>query len=551
MLKLPEESKYRVQTMDGPVCGLIEKVKNRTYYRFKKIPYAKPPLGLLRFVPPVPIKPWIEELDCTQDSMTAARYWAQEKFVLEEDCLYIDICAPKNTSNKLLPILFFLGSYRFFYHMDPILDPKLMVNQEVIFVRCGFRLGPFGFLSINEFVAPGNNGLKDIVVALQWVQRNIKCFGGDPNNITIFGCSSGGSLVHYMMLSPMATGLFHKAIIQSASAMNNWSLEKNPIQPVLKLAKILGIAHTDVIEIVKELQKIPSKNIMEASEQLLTGGDFEDRPFDSLFKPCIEKEFEGIPIFLSKSPALILKSGKINKVPLIIGANSCEASFLEYVDNAFYENYEKINEHFSPMVPKSLADRTFSKKVGQKILNFYLDGEESLREDTKQQYVQIMSDYNFFYNINKTIKIHKQIAPESPIYYYVINYPGEWKVPKTLEFFNSSGHAAETPFLFEVTLDDGSVCKGSRDSMRIKYRIIKLWTNFAKFGNPTPDKNDPLLKITWDPVTSKDELNYLCINPNLTKGVNPFHDRMCFWDELHKEHKFLQIIAHFSDIGIL
>ncbi|CAK1598832.1 unnamed protein product [Parnassius mnemosyne] len=550
-MSLPDDSKYVVKTEEGPVCGYIDKVDGKSYYKFKKIPYARPPIGSLRFLPPLPIKPWDEELDCTQDAPLPFSYFVNNQIVGSEDCLYIEICTPKICTDKLLPVMFWIGGFSFICYMDSILDPKLIVEQDIVFVRCGYRMGPFGFLSINEFVAPGNNGLKDIVMALQWIQRNIRAFGGDPDNVTIFGISSGASLVHYMMLSPMASGLFHKAIIQSASAINNWSLEKNPTQPVIKLAKELKITKTDIVEIVKELKNVPPMDIMKACIELIKELQFgESVTFDSLFKPCIENEFESIPIFLSKSPAVILKSGVVNKVPFIIGVNNAEASVLDYLKGIFFDNYERKNENVNLLVPKSIANETLSNKISQKILDFYLDGEQTFREDSKQQYVQMMSDYYFLYNVNKTIRIQKQMAPECPLYYYIINYGGEWSVPKMLDFFNNSGHAAEIPFLFSVILPDGSLCKGSRDSMITRCRIIKMWTNFAKYGNPTPEENDPLLKITWDPVTSKDELNYLSISPNLTKGVNPFHERMSFWEQLHKENKFLRVVAHLDDIGV-
>ncbi|CAH2071222.1 unnamed protein product, partial [Iphiclides podalirius] len=552
MSKQEEHLKYRLCSNDGPICGFIEQIDNKAYYRFKKIPYAKPPLGSLRFIPPVPVKPWNNELDCTEDAPPPASFFFQNKIMGSEDCLYIEVCTPKISPEELLPVMFWIGNIGFIINMDTILDPKLIVDRGVVFVRCGFRVGPFGFLSINEFLAPGNNGLKDIVMALQWVQRNIKAFGGDPNNVTLFGISSGGSIVHYMMLSPMATGLFHKGIIQSASAINNWSLEKNPIQPVMKLATELGIRKTDIVEIVKELKSVPYMDIMRASLKLieklqnLSAG----KAFDSVFKPCIEREFEGVPVFLSKSPSIILKSGIVNKVPIMIGANNTEAMVLEYLEDNFNDIF-KTNMDPYRIVPTPLAAQTFAKNIDRKILNFYLDGADTLREDKKQQYVQLMSDYYFLYNVNKTIRIHKEIAPECPIFFYIINCAGEWIVPKYLDFFNKSGHAAEIPFLFQVTLPDGSICKGSRDSITTRRRIIKMWTNFAKYSNPTPDENDSLLKITWDPVTSKDELDYLCIGQDLTKGVNPFEDRMLFWEQLHREHKFLRTITHFNDIGVL
>ncbi|KAJ0178763.1 hypothetical protein K1T71_005538 [Dendrolimus kikuchii] len=553
MTMILEESKVIIETKDGPVCGFVEDTEEGTYYKFLGIPYAQPPVGRLRFLPPVPVKPWTELIDCTKYVPVPLSYPIGKGVFGTEDCLYLEVWTPNINPEKPMPVMFWIGTYSFTYNLDHIFDPSLINDQQVVFVRCGFRVGPFGFLSINDFTAPGNSGLKDVVLALKWVQRNISLFGGDPNNVTIFGNSSGGAIVHFMILSPMATGLFHKAIIQSASALNNWSLTKNPSQAVMNLAKVLGINKTYKVEIVEELRSLPAIDIINAFIILKNErkeGD-ENDVFDAVFKPCIEVEFEGQPAFLTKSPPLIIKSGNYNKVPLIIGSNNIEAAVLQYTKKDFYNDFEKYNENVCLLVPRSLAgEAAMSKTIGQQLLKFYLSGEEQLREDTRTQFLQLISDYYFLYYVNKTVKLHCQSAPECPIYYYIVNYAGEWAVPQQLVFFNSAGHCAELPFIFRITVPDMSRIKGSRDSVKTRSRVVKMWTNFAKYGNPTPIDNDPLLQITWDPVESTDKLNYLSIGSELTKGRNPFLERMMFWDDLHKEHTFLRALVYFNDLGV-
>lgn len=400
-----------------------------------------------------------------------------------EDCLYIEVSTPNMQPEKPMPVMFWIGGYAYSYIIDNILDPSVINNQKVVFVRCGFRMGPFGFLSINDYTAPGNCGLKDIVMALKWVQKNIRVFGGDPNNVTIFGTSSGGAIVHLMMLSPMATGLFHKAIIQSASALNNWSLAKNPAQPVLELANELGIKKSSKVEVVEELRSISATDIMKAFHRMALEADKASNNdiIDAIFKPCIEIDYEGQPAFITKSPPLIMKSGNFNKVPLIIGSNNIEGEVLQYMIKDFYADYEKYNENVSLLVPRSLArEDKLSISIGHQLLKFYLGGDEHLRADTRTQYLQLISDYYFSYYVNKTVRLHSQFAPESPIYYYIINHAGEWTVPKDLDFLNSVGHCAELPFVFRIKKPD--VCKGSRDSVMTRNRVVKMWTNFAKTG---------------------------------------------------------------------
>ncbi|XP_022823733.1 venom carboxylesterase-6-like [Spodoptera litura] len=550
MVDIPEEAKCIVQTADGPICGYCEKTDEGICYKFKSIPYAKPPLGHLRFLPPSPIPPWTEVLDCTKDAPNPVCRSVYDIISGSEDCLYIELSTPSIKPDKPIPVMFWIGGYGYSCVLDPILDATLFNYQNVIFVRCGHRTGPFGYLSINDYAAPGNCGLKDVVMALKWVQRNISTVGGDPNNVTIFGSSSGGAMVNFMMLSPMATGLFHKLIIQSASVLNNWSLAKNPSQGVIELAKILGIEKTSKQEIVEELRRIPAVDIAEAFKNFHIGFSegVESDLFDSVFKPCIEVDLEGQAAFITKSPIVILKSGNFNKVPCIIGSNNIEGAVLQYVVENFCSNFEKYNENIKLLVPRELARRDrMSDNIGHQILKFYLDGEEHLSEKNRTQYLQLISDYYFSYYVNKTVKLLCEFAPSYPVYYYILNYAGEWAVPEKFNFFNSTGHGAELPFLFRIKMPD--VCKGSPDSITTRTRVIKMWTNFAKTGNPTPDPDDPLLWITWDPVESKEKLNYLSIGQELTKGRNPFQERMKFWDKLHKEHMFLRALVHFNDSG--
>lgn len=442
-------------------------------------------------------------MDCTQDPLPSLQYYGIHDEVLcgSEDCLYLELSTINLKPDKPLPVMFWIGSYVYSTSIDGFLDPTLLNNQGVVFVRCEFRLGPLGFLSINEFTAPGNCGLKDIVMALKWVQKNIANFGGDPNNVTIFGSSTGGSAVHLLMLSAMATGLFHKAIIQSASALNNWSLAKNPSQAVMELAEKLGITNTHKIEVVEKLRSIPVEDIMKAFLELTHDyGKFNDtNMLDAVFKPCIEEDFEGLPAFITKSPLLILKSGNFNKVPLIIGSNNIEASVLQHLKKDFYADFEKLNENVSLLVPKSLSSRAsgLRRTIGHRLLNFYVGNEEKLTENTRTQYIQMISDYYFLYYVNKTVRLHSEFAPECSVYYYIVNCAGEWCMPKDLSFLNSLGHSTELPFIFGIKKPDlqecdisapykvfkqYQLCKGSRESVMTRSRVSKMWTNFAKYG---------------------------------------------------------------------
>ncbi|KAI5634006.1 carboxylesterase family domain-containing protein [Phthorimaea operculella] len=515
MDSLPNTSKCIVNTKDGPVCGYIDQKNERNYYTFKGIPYAQPPVEDLRFKPPLPTKSWTNLLDCTQDAPIPLGFNFEDELVGSEDCLYLDVISPNINPEKPLPVMFWIGQCAFLYHIDDILDPSLLVDEGCIIVRCGFRVGAFGFLSINDFIAPGNCGMKDIVLALKWVQSNISNFGGDPENVTLFGSSSGGSAVHLLMLSPMGAGLFHKAIIQSASAFSSWSVCKNPILVVMELANELEIKSTSLVAIVEELKRIEPTRIVKANRNMIqkaiNGGRF------LVFIPCIEEHFEGQPTFLTLTPRATLKSGTYNKVPFIIGSSHIEASKVQTVYEKFYKYFEEHNKIPELVVPRSMSwDPEESKRIAEEVLKFYLDGECTLKINNKTQYLQLISDYHYHY-VYKAVKLHIEFAPDCPLYYYILDFTGEWDVPENLKMFNTIGHCAEIPLIFGVkksSIDPG-ICKGSKDSVRTRKRVIKLWTNFAKYGNPTPDEDDALLQIKWDSVENPKKLNYLCLGAEL------------------------------------
>ncbi|XP_013190276.2 carboxylic ester hydrolase [Amyelois transitella] len=532
-----------VHTEYGAVRGYeyVDNSNGQTFYKFKKVPYAVPPIGHLRFRPPVPISRWMGEIDCTQD--TPMPISLNNTQLSSEDCLYVEISSPNISPSKPLPVMFWIGSVNYSYCFDEIYDPTALNNSGVIFVRCGFRIGPFGFLSMNDLAAPGNCGLKDIVMALKWIQNNIIHFGGDPTNVTLFGSNSGGSLVHLMAFSPSAAGLFQKAIVQSACALNNWSITLNPSKAVIELARQVGIENTDKDEIIEELRSLPAQTIMKGFYELCLQTHDTDC-VDAIFKPCIEEEFEGQQAFLTKSPLVLIKSGVYNKVPMIIGSNNIEGAMMAHIRNDFYNNIKTFNVcSLRPFSEESKSIRTLSRK---KLLRFVLGDNENSTEASRQ-YSQMVSDFYFLYHINKTVRLHSEYGPNTPLFYYIFNCYVEYTGIKDTNFL--TGYCAELRFLFPTKFQNMGTSNINLDSLVTSNKMIKMWTNFAKYGHPTPEE-DPLLQVTWSPVENNERLNYINIGYDLTVGRNPFYDRMKFWDEIHDKNDILKWVIYFNEMGI-
>ena len=223
-----------VTIANGQVRGEV-RTNNLTgtqYRAFHALPYANPPISQLRFKPP---EPFIEKWEKTYDASDSSRVpicpqLAKENFMnidedqLNEDCLYLSVYAPKNdTFISPLPVLVWIhgGSFDRGIGMFPFHGPERFIDgDDIIMVSINYRVGILGFLSLGIPDVPGNMGLHDQVMALQWVQQNIAAFGGDPNAVTIMGESAGSWSAYYHLFSPLSKGLFHRIIAQSGTPMS-------------------------------------------------------------------------------------------------------------------------------------------------------------------------------------------------------------------------------------------------------------------------------------------------------------------------------------------
>jgi para-nitrobenzyl esterase len=226
----PAQQEYVVETTDGRLRGQVQD----DVVAFRGIPFAAPPVGELRWRAPQPPAAWDGIRDalefgpgCPQGLMPG---WDSETLVLAEDCLYLNVWAPSERGEELLPVMFWIhgGGFVNGRSSDPIIDGTALARNGVLVVSVNYRLGRFGFFAHPALTAEdaddgclGNYGILDQIAALAWVRDNIEAFGGDPEQVTIFGNSAGGVSVHCLMTSPLARGLFARAIAQSGCGRSN------------------------------------------------------------------------------------------------------------------------------------------------------------------------------------------------------------------------------------------------------------------------------------------------------------------------------------------
>ncbi|KAK9730600.1 Carboxylesterase family [Popillia japonica] len=494
-------------------------------FAWSGIPYAKPPLGDLRFEPPQALNNWTNIWDATYDRSECVAFstdYLVDSFRTpqgNEDCLYINVYTPRvpDTSNSLLPVMVWIygGGFIGGNSSYALYGPDQLVSEEVIFVSFNYRLGVFGFLSTDDTVAPGNTGLKDQIFALKWIQKNIKAFGGNPNQVTIFGESAGAASVSYLVLSPRTKGLFHRAIMESGSALCLWALSKTSRRAAFKTGLNLGIIAVTSKELVRQLKNAAMADLQRASIAAMAA-IFSMDPLNGLvFAPVIEPLHDDAVITGASYEKLRL--GNFNEVPQIIGYNSAEAAAAEDLVKllSFYLAPDILPTR---LVPASMNANTIDLwPIGTRIRNFYTGGLGGMAFPSSN-FVNYFSDNEFVRPIQATVNLTAQHAD---VYFYKFAYTRNSSAV-------GAGHGAEIPFLFNSNFT-------TSDDNFIRSCITKLWISFATTGNPT--SSGACNGVEWQTVAEADSsLPYLNIDRNVSLEENPDASSMRLWKNLFEEN---------------
>ncbi|XP_017774502.1 PREDICTED: esterase E4-like [Nicrophorus vespilloides] len=478
------------------------------FYAFQGIPYAKPPIGNLRFKAPQPADKWEGILNGSQEIKKCIQNELGKKFG-EEDCLYLNVYTPEipKVGAILKPVMVYIHGGAFLEGSASMirLGPDYLITEDVVIVVINYRIGALGFMNLENSDISANNGMKDQVMALKWVQKNIEKFGGDPNSVTIFGESAGAASVDLLMLSPLSKGLFQRAIAQSGSALADWVFgTKNNALPV---AKYLGIQSTDPMKIANELRKVSYEDLFRAQQNT----DWNIK-ISKLWNGGLIIEGNGPDSFLPEHPQKILQSGQFNKVPLIIGFTNKEGILIQIMQH-FTNTHYSVRRTDDIPYSGSKGDENLIKNLETALNEEYF--KEKIPKELTEDAIVMWSDIWFKGHIVNSAQLHSK---HHDVYLYEFSLDSKMNFFKMLTEatakYTGASHVDDLGYLFKHNLSS-DVEENSIEDTLIR-KMVKLWTNFAKYGVPTRQEDDVLKGVIWKP-TKSDQINFLNITNEMFK----------------------------------
>lgn len=516
------------------------------------VPYAAPPTGEKRFLPPEPPSSWSGIRNATHFSPVCPQnihnavpeimmpIWFTSNLDIiatyiqdqNEDCLYLNIYVPTEDDIRdsgAKPVMVYIHGGSYMEGTGNMIDGSVLASYgNIIVITLNYRVGVLGFLSTGDQAAKGNYGLLDQIQALRWISENIAFFGGDPLRITVFGSGIGASCVSLLTLSHHSEGLFQRAIIQSGSALSSWAVNYQPVKYTRMLAEKVGCNVLDTVDMVDCLRQKSAKELVEQ--------DIQPARYHVAFGPVIDGDV------IPDDPEILMEQGEFLNYDIMLGVNQGEGlKFVESVVDA------------EDGVSASDFDYSVSNFVDN--LYGYPEGKDTLRETIKFMYtdwadrdnpetrrktlVALFTDHQWVEPSVVTADLHARYG--SPTYFYTFYHHCQSLMKPA---WSDAAHGDEVPYVFGIPMigpTDLFPCNFSRNDVMLSAVVMTYWTNFAKTGDPNKPvpqdtkfihtKANRFEEVAWSKYNPRDQL-YLHIGLKPRVRDHYRATKVAFWKHL-------------------
>ncbi|XP_069595608.1 fatty acyl-CoA hydrolase precursor, medium chain-like [Ranitomeya imitator] len=507
-----EDDPPQVETQYGKLQGktLSAKGTDRTVHAFYGVPFAKPPVGPLRFASPEPPESWSSVREASDYAPICLQDYHAMELLLEsvkakstippvsEDCLYLNVFTPADRGKEeKLPVMVFIHGGGLMMGGAMLFEGSALgAHENVVVVSVQYRLGLLGFLSTGDDRAPGNYGFLDQVEALQWVQKNIADFGGDPDSVTIFGESAGGISVSALVASPLAKGLFHRAIAESGVAIMPGLVAQTKEESVFYSNIVANISGCGLDTLVDCLKAKSEEEILSLVVSM-----------KMIYLPV---SVDGA--FFPKAAEQIMADKEVNSVPFMTGVTSQEFGWIipfamnisGFREGMEREEAEEMLKNFPVLGPFSSATSF--------LLDEYI-GDVRDPAEVRNRLIDLIGDLMFVVPALRAAKYHRDSG--HPTYFYEFQHrPSLFEDSKP--DFVKADHGDELFFVIGGPFLNGDVMfvagTATEEEKVLSKAVMRYWANFARTGDPNGsglehwpqyDEDEDYMEINLKPTAAK------------------------------------------------